>query len=200
MGVPETPVVCRTAASNPQTAGRQSAQILAFPTVEKAGTRAEQPPAIGRLVSSPPNDTATPSSLVWIGNVTPRRMKSAPAKLQVRVRDPHRKNPETGQRIRYNLDLGLDITASPKAIAAKVQEIETKIAQGWNPRGAKLNLSEYFYTEVFPHIAKTSRSPKTVLSRFRSLIEPYLGDKKIGEITAADVRRWRDDLLSDGGR
>lgn len=182
--------------STAQTADRQSAKILAFPTVERDCTPAERT----SIVPDQAPDRLKAIKIAGLPGVYAYPQANGTAPLRVRIRDPHRRNPASGAPIRYNIALDLDRSSSLKEIAAKVKEIETKVAQGWNPRGAQVTLRDFFYDEIVPRLNRQSRSPKTDFSRFRSLIEDQLGNLKIGDITTADIRQWRDNLLIGGGR
>lgn len=182
------------AAASPTTSSpRKTAQILPFSPVTEVASLAEC------VASTRAPSSQKPVKLTCAPNTYAHLNVDGTFTVRTRIRATDRFNPNSGQRVRYNIELVLEQWISDMEVAAKVYELREKVRRGWNPRGARLTLREYFYTEVMPNIAQTSRSPKTALSRFRSLIEPYLGDKKIGEITAADIRRWRDGLLSEGG-
>lgn len=185
------------AAPTPQAPGRPSAVVLEFRRRDPAGLPAGQ---AGVPSGAKPSRGLKPFKHTDLPGVYAHPLGDGSAPLRLRVRDPRRRNAKSGAPVRHNIALGLDQHSSIKDIAARVAEIERKLAQGWNPRGAQLTLREVFYNDVLPRIRQQSRSPKTALSRFQSLIEPYLGDMAIGDITAADLRRWRDRLLAEGAR
>lgn len=194
MGQNGSSTVDSVVASTTPPAGRRSAQILAFPAVEKAGTRAEY------IASAAVIPATKPTKIPGVPDTYAYRNADGSVKVRTRIRTRDHSHPTSSRIVRHNIDLILGQWASEMVIAAKVHELREMVRRGWNPRGAKMTVREFFYTVVMPRVAQQSRSPKTILSRFKSLIEPYVGDKKIGELTAADIRRWRDELLSDGGR
>jgi integrase len=79
-------------------------------------------------------------------------------------------------------------------IAVMVAALQQKVAQGLDPRPARLTLGEWFDRYFLPHIKTRLRSWRTHVSRFDTHLRPALGERPVNLITGPELVALIDGL------